>query len=136
MERIEITVYPNQANHIEETLEEFKVPYIKMPAESYKVQCIFYVVTAPEEIASALLDSLAQEFDSNEKVNTIAHYKTESTVSEYLRKFEVHLREENNKDLGGKEKIANAPDKLLSDFRSVKDRIKKNKSRGGVLLKA
>lgn len=76
MERIEITVYPNQADKIDKILEEFKVPYIKTPAESYKVQCVFYVITTPEEIASTLLDTLAQTFDSREIVNTITHYKT------------------------------------------------------------
>ncbi|MDQ3840452.1 MAG: TIGR00341 family protein [Thermoproteota archaeon] len=134
MERIEITVHPNQANEIEKVLEQFKVPYIKTPAESYKVQCIFYVVTTPQEIASILLDTLAQKFDSSQIVNTITHYKTESTVSEYLRKFEVYLREEqeDSKDTaGGEKKIANADDKIFSDFKSVKDRIRINKNSAG-----
>ena len=124
MERIEITVYPYQADKIENVIEEFKVPYIKTPAESYKVQCVFYVITVPEEIASALLDTLAQKFDSGEIVNTITHYKTESTVSEYLRKFEEYLREENVKDGGKRGAIAtNVTDKRLSDFKSVKAKI-------------
>ena len=89
MDRIDITVYPNQVNEIEKILEEFKVPYIKTPAESYKTQCVFYMITTPEEIARTLLDTLSQKFDSDQIINTITHYKTESTVSEYLRKFEV-----------------------------------------------
>ncbi|MDQ3836722.1 MAG: TIGR00341 family protein [Thermoproteota archaeon] len=132
MERIEITVYPNEADKIEKILEEFKVPYIKTHAESYKVQCVFYVVTTPEEIANTLLDTLAKKFDSSQIVNTITHYKTESTVSEYLRRFEAYLREENTNGDDSRDKIANGGGhKMFSDFKSVKDRIKINKISAG-----
>ncbi len=104
-----------------------------MPAESRNLPCIFYVVTIPGEIASTLLDILARKFDINEIVYIINHYKTESTVSEYLRKFEAYLREDdkNSKDDGSK-KIANMDDdKIYLDFKSIKDRVKVNKSSGG-----
>jgi uncharacterized hydrophobic protein (TIGR00341 family) len=133
VERIEVTVYPDQADEIERILQEFKVPYIKTAAESYKIECIFYVITAPQEIASVLLDTLAQKLDSEEIVNTITHYKTESTVSEYLRKFEIFLRgeEEYNKDdARGVKKIVDADDnRIYSDFKSVKNRITINKKK-------
>lgn len=133
MERIEITLYPNQANEIEKILEEFKVPYIKTPAESHTAQCLLYIITTPEEIARSLLDILAQKFDSWDIVNTITHYKTESTVSEYLRKFEAYLREDKSiKGVNGGKEIANVVDnKMFSDFKSVKDKIKPNKNSGG-----
>lgn len=129
MERIEITVYPNQSEKIENILEEFKVPYVKTLAESYKVPCVFYVVTTPREVANSLLDTLAQKFDSDQIVNTISHYKTESTVSGYLRKFEAYLREEED---GNKRNIpANAADKIFCQFAPVSDKIKINKNGAG-----
>ncbi|MDQ3848451.1 MAG: TIGR00341 family protein [Thermoproteota archaeon] len=133
MERIEITAYPNQSGKIENILEEFKVPYVKTPAESYKVPCVFYVVTTPPEIASCLLDTLAQKFDSDQIVNTISHYKTESTVSGYLHKFEAYLREkEDSKDGGNKRNIpADDADKIFCQFASVSDKIKINKNGAG-----
>ncbi len=91
----------------------------------------FYVVTTPREIASSLLDTLAQKFDSDQIVNTISHYKTESTVSGYLRKFEAYLRED-SKDDGNKRNIpANAADKIFCQFASVSDKIKINKNGAG-----
>lgn len=119
LERIEITLYPNQAEEIEKILEEFQVPYTKTPAESYKIQCLHYVIFSPNEIAATLIDILAHKFDTNQRINVITHYKPEATISEYLRKFEAFLKEETNPQ------AANSADiDLAAGFKSVKDKIK------------
>lgn len=121
MEQIEVTLYPNQAEEIEKILEEFQVPYVKTAAESYKVACFHYVVTCPQEIAGTLIDMIAKKFDTSQRINVIAHYKTESTISDYLHKFEAFLKEE----LAPHDK----PDiSTVSAFKSVKDMIKTKKT--------
>lgn len=122
MERIEITLYPNQGEEIEKILEEFQVPYIKTQAESYKIQCLHYVIMSPGEIASSLIDVIARKFDTNQRINVISHYKPEATISEYLRKFELFLKEE-RVDSGAKSEDGSDID-IVRGFRSVKDKVK------------
>lgn len=121
MEQIEVTLYPNQAEEIEKILEEFQVPYVKTAAESYKVACFHYVVTCPQELAGTLVDMIAKKFDTTQRINVITHYKTESTISDYLHKFEAFLKEEIEPH--GKPDIS-----TVSAFKSVKDMIKKKKT--------
>jgi uncharacterized hydrophobic protein (TIGR00341 family) len=117
VEQIEITLYPNQAEEIETILEEFQVPYVKTSAESYKIQCFHYVITCPGEIAGTLVDLIAKKFDTSQRINVITHHKTDSTISDYLHKFEAFIKEE----LAPHDK----PDiNTVSTFQSVKDRIK------------
>lgn len=118
MERIEITLYPNQAEEIEKILEEFQVPYIKTSAESYKIQCLHYVIISPNEIAGALVDIIAHKFDTNQRINVITHYKPEATISDYLRKFEAFLKEEVTPA-----SITSTDIDIVSGFKSVKDKI-------------
>lgn len=121
MEQIEVTLYPNQTEEIEKILEEFQVPYVKTSAESYKVACFHYVVTCPQEIAGTLVDMIAKKFDTTQRINVITHYKTESTISDYLHKFEAFLKEEIEPH--GKPDIS-----TVSAFKSVKDMIKTKKT--------
>lgn len=121
MEQIEVTLYPNQAEEIEKILEEFQVPYVKTAAESYKVACFHYVVTCPQELAGTLVDMIAKKFDTTQRINVITHYKTESTISDYLHKFEAFLKEEIEPH--GKPDIS-----TVSAFKSVKDLIKTKKT--------
>lgn len=122
MERIEVTLYPNQAEEIEKLLEEFQVPYIKTPAESYKIQCLHYVIICPGEIANTLIDAIANKFDTKQRINVITHYRPDSTISEYLKKFEQFLREDN----GNEQEDPNI--KLTSAFQSVKNKVKIKKT--------
>lgn len=117
MEQIEVTLYPNQAEEIEAILEEFQVPYVKTSAESYKIQCFHYIITCPNEIAGTLVELIAKKFDTSQRINVITHYKTESTISDYLHKFEAFIKEE----MGPHDR----PDiSTISAFQSVKDKIK------------
>lgn len=121
MEQIEVTLYPNQAEEIEKILEEFQVPYVKTPAESYKIQCFHYVITCPNEIAGTLVDLIAKKFDTSQRINVITHYKTDATISDYLHKFEAFIKEE----LEPHDK----PDiSTVSTFESVRDKIKIKKT--------
>jgi uncharacterized hydrophobic protein (TIGR00341 family) len=121
VEQIEVTLYPNQAEEIEKILEEFQVPYVKTAAESYKVACFHYVVTCPQEMAGTLVDMIAKKFDTTQRINVITHYKTESTISDYLHKFEAFLKEEIEPH--------DKPDiSTVSAFKSVKDMIKTKKT--------
>ncbi|MEO9294469.1 MAG: TIGR00341 family protein [Nitrososphaera sp.] len=125
MERIEVTLYPNQAEEIEKILEDFQVPYIKTAAESYKIQCLHYVIMSPDEISNTVIDTIAHKFDTNQRINIISHYKPESTISEYLRKFEAFLKEDvNGNDGTSSEAINPEHDKLIAGFKPIKDRVK------------
>lgn len=117
MEQIEVTLYPNQAEEIEKILEEFQVPYIKTNAESYKIQCYHYTITCPSEIASTLVDLIAKKFDTSQRINVITHYKTDSTISDYLHKFEAFIK--NELEPHDKPDIS-----TVSAFESVRDKIK------------
>jgi uncharacterized hydrophobic protein (TIGR00341 family) len=123
LERIEITLYPNQAEELEKILEEFQVPYVKTSAESYKIQCFHYVIMTPNEIAASLVDIIAQKFDTKQRINVITHYKPESTISDYLHRFEAFLKEEDNPQ----KKVSdtdNSDPRTIAGFKSVKDKIK------------
>lgn len=121
MEQIEVTLYPNQAEEIEKILEEFQVPYVKIPAESYKVACFHYTITCPGDIAGTLVDMIAKKFDTSQRINVITHQKTESTISDYLHKFEAFIKEELSP--------TDSPDiSTISAFQSVKDRFKIKKT--------
>ena len=57
-ERIEITVYLNQAQEIEQVLDMFKVPYVKAEAMSYDTAVLFYTVTVPDGLSDALIEAI------------------------------------------------------------------------------
>lgn len=118
MERIEVTLYPNQADEIEKILEEFQVPYLKTAGESYRIQCVHYMIMSPNELASTLIDLIARKFDTKQRVNVITHYRPESTISDYLHKFEAFLKEDTPKEVNGIEI------NTIAGFRSVKDKVK------------
>jgi uncharacterized hydrophobic protein (TIGR00341 family) len=118
VERIEVTLYPNQAEDIEKILEEFQVPYVKTPGESYKIQCFHYVIISPAEVASTLIDIMAHKFDTKQRINVITHYKTESTISEYLRRFQAFLHEDRPAASSTGTDIS-----TISGFQSVKDKV-------------
>lgn len=121
MEQIEVTLYPNQVEEIEKILEDFQVPYVKTAAESYKVACFHYIITCPDEIAGTLVDMIAKKFDTTQRINVITLYKTDSTISDYLRKFEAFLKEEVEPH--------DKPDiSTVSVFKSVKDMVKIKKT--------
>jgi uncharacterized hydrophobic protein (TIGR00341 family) len=121
LEQIEVTLYPNQVEEIEKILEDFQVPYVKTPAESYKIACFHYMITCPDEIASTLVDTIAKKFDTSQRINVITHYKTDSTISDYLHKFEAFLKEEVEPH--------DKPDiSTVSAFKSVKDMVKIKKT--------
>ena len=85
VERIEVTVYPNQSEEVEKIVTEYQVHFIKSLAESYGIQCVHYVIFAPSEIANQIIDKLAHKIDTKQRINVISHYKTESAISEFLK---------------------------------------------------
>jgi uncharacterized hydrophobic protein (TIGR00341 family) len=93
MERIELTIYPKQAEEIENVLSEFQVPYVKTAAESYGIQVLFYIITVPSQMSGNLIEILETKVDTKDKINNIAQYNTASTISKYLIKFESFLKE-------------------------------------------
>ncbi len=76
MERIELTIYPKQAEEIENVLSEFQVPYVKTAAESYGIQVLFYIITVPSQMYSNLIEILETKVDTKDKINNIAQYNT------------------------------------------------------------
>lgn len=85
VERIEVTVYPNQSEEIEKIITEFQVHFIRSLAESYGIQCAHYVIFAPSEISGQIIDKLAHKIDTKQRIHVITHYKTESAISEFLK---------------------------------------------------
>jgi hypothetical protein len=56
MERIEVTVYPNQVQELEQVLGEFQAPYVKTAVESYGIQVLFYAISVPSQIPGNLIE--------------------------------------------------------------------------------
>ncbi|MGH9951513.1 MAG: hypothetical protein ACRD5J_07815 [Nitrososphaeraceae archaeon] len=98
MERLEIIAYPNQMEEIEQILNEFQIPYIRTKAESYGIECLCYTVMVPNKLSKIIVEALANKIDTKQKTNIITHYKAESTVSEYLEKYEKFLDEINTQN--------------------------------------
>ncbi len=100
MERLEIIAYPNQVEAIKQVLNEFQVPYIRTKAESYGIECLCYTVMVPNKLSKTIVEALASKIYTNQKTNIITHYKaeSESTVSEYLEKYEKFLDEINTQN--------------------------------------
>jgi uncharacterized hydrophobic protein (TIGR00341 family) len=127
MERIEVTVYPNQAQQLEQVLSEFQVPYVKTKAESYGIQVLFYVISVPSQISGNLIEMLETKVDTKDKINNITCYNTASTISKYLLKFESFLKETDNVvdvDVSRYKKQDNAGTELDPIFWSIKNKFK------------
>ncbi len=93
-ERIEITVYPNQAQEVEQVLDLFQVPYVRTDAKSCDISVLFYIITVPDGLSGALIEALGPKINTKGKFNNLVHYKTESVVSNYLTRYESFLKEE------------------------------------------
>ncbi|MDP8906374.1 MAG: TIGR00341 family protein, partial [Thermoproteota archaeon] len=93
-ERIEVTVYPHQQKEIDEVLDTFKVPYVMTNTRSSNSSTIFYIVTLPDGLSGSVIEALEPKLNTKDKLNNIAHYKAESIVSDYLRRYEEFLAEE------------------------------------------
>lgn len=107
VERIEVTVYPNQSEEIEKIITEFQVHFIRSLAESYGIQCVHYVIFAPSEISGQIIDKLAHKIDTKQRINVITHYKTESAISEFLKGLFIrYIKEEKE---GGKGQGVTSP---------------------------
>jgi len=103
VERIELTVYPNQSEDVEKIISEYQVHFIKTPAESYGIQCLHYVVFAPSEVGNQIIDKLAHKIDTKQRINVITHYKTESAISEFLRSLvRKYIQDQNESGKGPK----------------------------------
>lgn len=103
VERIEVTIYPNQSEEIEKIITEYQVHFIRNLAESYGMQCVHYVIFAPSEIANQIMDKLAHKIDTKQRIHVITHYKTESAISEFLRGLvRKYLQEQNKRSTGPK----------------------------------
>ncbi|MDQ6862205.1 MAG: TIGR00341 family protein [Thermoproteota archaeon] len=134
IERIEITTYQDKAEEIEKILHEFQVPYTRTSCQSYNVQCLFYIVTLPGMISSSLIEELANKIDASQKINLITHYKTESTISDYLTRFESLLQDNKNattwKDVYDNEKDKKNHDNtdISLTLQQIKNKIKVKKT--------
>lgn len=51
MERIEVSVYPNDMETVESILKEFKVPYVRVQGKTADTELFHYWITAPDDIA-------------------------------------------------------------------------------------
>ena len=119
-ERLEVTVYPNQSKDIEDILKEYSIHYIKTNGESYDIECVHYIIIAPKEIITILIDLIASKLDTKQRINVITQYKTESTISEYLTKLlksyidEEKIKVKSNKHNGPIESLITKTDSFFS----------------------
>lgn len=103
LERIEVTVYPNQSEEIEKIIAEYQVHFIKSLAESYSIQCVHYVIFAPSEMSNQIIDKLAHKVDTKQRISVISHYKTESAISDFLKGLvRKYIQEQNESGKGHK----------------------------------
>jgi uncharacterized hydrophobic protein (TIGR00341 family) len=134
MERIELTIYPTQAEEIENVLSEFQVPYVKTAAESYGIQVLFYIITVPSQMSGNLIEILETKVDTKDKINNIAQYNTASTISKYLIKFESFLKETDDNEIKSDSKSykihksstassSSSSSELDITFRSIKNKF-------------
>jgi hypothetical protein len=84
-ERKELNIYPNNAEKITILGSDDECVMLKLKSYLTK-EYLFYIITVPSQNSNLIMDILATTIDTNQKKNIIAHYKTESTISEYLNK--------------------------------------------------
>lgn len=95
MEKLEVIVYPYQPGEIEKILSDFKVPFIRTEAESNRKRYLMYIITVPEGIVGILVETLEEKLDNSEKNIVINPYKTDSTISDYLEKYQAFIDDGN-----------------------------------------
>ncbi len=89
VERIEFTIYPNQSEEIEAIIREHEVHFVKTSGETYGAGCLHYVVFAPSQMANSIIDKLTHKIDTKQRIHVITHYKTESGISEFLKRLAI-----------------------------------------------
>jgi uncharacterized hydrophobic protein (TIGR00341 family) len=85
MEKIEVIVFEKQVEPVENILESFNVPHIRINAKSDSGDCFLYVITLPEDMVKEVIQKLADVIDLNQKNTLLNNIKTEATLSDHLR---------------------------------------------------
>ncbi len=92
MERIQVTVYPNDIETVESILKEFDVPYIRSEGWAGEAELFHYWITTPDDIAHDIIDKLANKIDTKQKSVLITNEKVEATVSDYLQQLAEKIK--------------------------------------------
>ncbi len=120
MEKLEVIVSPYQSDEIEKILADFKIPYIRTEVESNRIQYLLYIITAPEGLVGILIETLEEKLDNSEKNSIINHYKTESTISDYLEKYQTFIDDGsitiNSKNNNRKNKYNHQPNRKIDNI--------------------
>jgi uncharacterized hydrophobic protein (TIGR00341 family) len=120
LEKLEVIVSPYQSDEIEKILADFKIPYIRTEVESNRIQYLLYIITAPEGLVGILIETLEEKLDNSEKNSIINHYKTESTISDYLEKYQTFIDDGsitiNSKNNNRKNKYNHQPNRKIDNI--------------------
>ncbi len=120
MEKLEVIVSPYQSDEIEKILADFKIPYIRTEVESNRIQYLLYIITAPEGLVGILIETLEEKLDNSKKNSIINHYKTESTISDYLEKYQTFIDDGsitiNSKNNNRKNKYNHQPNRKIDNI--------------------
>lgn len=122
IEKIEITVYPNQREDVEKILHEFDIHYIKIAAESYETNCYHYTIFSPSYLTSELMNKLSSIIDTKQRIHVIAQNKIESSISEYFMNLFQSYRKTDNasiKHIEPIERIISKTDDFLAHKNDV-----------------
>lgn len=122
IEKVEITVYPNQREDLEKILHEFDIHYIKIAAESYETSCYHYTIFSPSYLTSDLMNKLSSIFDTKQRIHVIAQNKIESSISDYFTNLFQSYRKENRaiiKNIEPVERIISKTDDFLAHKNDV-----------------
>jgi hypothetical protein len=79
MEKIEVIVFQNQVDSVENILKNFNVPHVRITAKSESDDCFLYAITVPEDMADEVIQKLAEVVDLKQKNVLLNNIKTEAT---------------------------------------------------------
>ena len=122
IEKIEITVYPNQREDVEKILHEFDIHYIKIAAETYETNCYHYTIFSPSYLTSELMNKLSSMIDTKQRIHVIAQNKIESSISDYfMNLFQSYRKTDNGsiKHIEPIERIISKTDDFLAHKNDV-----------------
>jgi uncharacterized hydrophobic protein (TIGR00341 family) len=128
LEKLEVIAYPYQSDEIEKILSHFQVPFIRTDGESNRKRYLMYIITVPEGIVGILIETLEEKLDNSEKNIVINHYKTDSTISDYLENYQAFI------DDGNITNTSNNNNNLKNKINHQSDRKIENTKRNGLNL--
>ncbi|MEW6044049.1 MAG: TIGR00341 family protein [Thermoproteota archaeon] len=88
MERIEVTVFPDKKEYVENFLNKQQVPYQRIDGVTVEDKQIYrYIIVSPDNMAPSIIQTFSKLLDTKEPQLYIINEKIDATVSDYLQKL-------------------------------------------------